>query len=189
MTIAIHQPNFMPYFPFFQKMAQADMFVLLTYCQYEKNNYQNRFFMNGKWYTMSVRNKKELIREKKYINCAYDWGRIKMGLPIYKKYLDKLSVSISEMLFDTNISIIKQACDMLQIDTPIYMDYVTDLTGTDRLVDICKYYGADKYLSGISGRNYLELDKFDKAGIEVIFQDENEMIRKPLLEILHERGY
>ncbi len=55
MIISIHQPNFMPWNPFFEKIQQSDMFVCLTQCQFEKNGYQNRFNFNDKWYTMSVK--------------------------------------------------------------------------------------------------------------------------------------
>ena len=37
MILAIHQPNFFPWWPYFEKIEQADMFVFLTHCQFEKN--------------------------------------------------------------------------------------------------------------------------------------------------------
>ena len=52
MKVTIHQPAFMPWYPFFQKMQLADKFIFLTNCQFEKNGYQNRFNINDKWYTM-----------------------------------------------------------------------------------------------------------------------------------------
>ena len=54
MKIAIHQPNFMPWYPFFQKVESADIFVILSNCQFEKNNFQNRFNIDDRWYTMST---------------------------------------------------------------------------------------------------------------------------------------
>ena len=54
MKLAIHQPNFMPWYPFFQKIQQADIFVILQNCQFEKNNFQNRFNVDNQWYTMRV---------------------------------------------------------------------------------------------------------------------------------------
>ena len=54
MIISIHQPNFMPWNPFFEKIQQSDLFVFLTHCQFEKGGYQNRFNYNNKWYTMST---------------------------------------------------------------------------------------------------------------------------------------
>ena len=40
MRISIHQPNFVPWYPFFQKIQQCDKFIILTHCQFEKNGYQ-----------------------------------------------------------------------------------------------------------------------------------------------------
>ena len=51
MRVSIHQPNFVPWYPFFQKIKEVDVFVILKECQFEKNGYQNRFNFNDKWYT------------------------------------------------------------------------------------------------------------------------------------------
>jgi len=80
-----------------------------------------------------------------------------------------------------NFSVI---CNHLGIKTPIIPDYPTPLTGTERLVDICIKLGAKKYLSGISGRNYLNLKLFEDAGIEVIFQDEATMDKRALVDVI-----
>ena len=42
MKVAIHQPEHFPYLGFFEKMKQADLFVILDDVQYKKNNWQNR---------------------------------------------------------------------------------------------------------------------------------------------------
>ncbi len=76
-VVSIHQPNFFPWYPFFHKLKQADMFVILENCQFEKNNYQNRFNLGGKWYTMSTNKHLLPIVEKKYSNHLEDWAKIK----------------------------------------------------------------------------------------------------------------
>ena len=68
MIVTIHQPNFIPWYPFFQKMEQADLFILLGHCQFEKNGFQNRFQLENTWNTLSVKKGKEPIVEKEYIN-------------------------------------------------------------------------------------------------------------------------
>ncbi|MBI4051257.1 MAG: WbqC family protein, partial [Elusimicrobia bacterium] len=42
---------------------------------------------------------------------------------------------------------------------------------TERLVNLCKKVGARTYLAGAGGRDYMDLKLFDKAGIQVIFQE------------------
>ena len=42
MKATIHQPEHFPYMGFFEKMAMADLFVILDDVQYKKNNWQNR---------------------------------------------------------------------------------------------------------------------------------------------------
>lgn len=185
MIITIHQPNFFPFFPFFQKMMDSDIFVILKYCQFEKNNYQNRFNIDGKWQTMSVNKGLEPICDKKYTNHLEDWRKIKNKLSEYKSILDLFDTCISDSLSDTNINIILKIKDILDIKTEIKFDYYTELKSTERLVDICKKYNGDCYLSGISGKNYLDLNLFNN--INVVFQNEENMIKKPILEIIKKK--
>ena len=59
MIVSIHQPEHFPYLGYFQKMADADAFVLLDNVNYRKNYFQNRNrFMNKngveEWFTIPV---------------------------------------------------------------------------------------------------------------------------------------
>ena len=184
MKVTIHQPAFMPWYPFFQKIQSADKFVFLTYCQYEKNGFQNRFNIADKWHTMSTKKGRSPINEKIYTQPQIDWEKIKRSLPQYSTSLDRLGLHVSNSLCSTNIGIIQEIINLLEIKIKIGTDWPTDLKGTERLVDICEKHGATEYISGLSGAQYLELEKFEEAGIKVTFQDESSMIRKPILEIL-----
>lgn len=182
MTIAIHQPNFFPYYPYFQKMMECDLFVILSQTQFRKGGYENRFNVGDKWHTMSVNSGLQPIGLKRYVSPDKDFGYIKKAFR--SKELWRFDKCISQSLFATNVNIINAFKQILKIETPLEFDYLTTLTGTDRLIDLCKHYKANKYLSGISGKNYLELSKFQEAGIEVIFQDESKMIKKALVDML-----
>ena len=46
-----------------------------------------------------------------------------------------------------------------------------------------------KYISGIGGRNYMDINLFLENEIELIFQDEENMIKKPILQILKEKNH
>lgn len=193
MKLSLHQPNFFPYYPFFQKMEQSDIFLIMVHCQYENRNYQNRFNIGENWYTMSV-NKglqtqqnsapTDSIFSKKYVNFKNDWDKIKNRLPDYRTILDEFDNSICESLSETNISIILKIKKMLNIKTPIIFDYPTQLKSTDRIIDFCEKYNITEYYSGVSGSNYLDVESFNRNNIKLSFQNKIEMISIPILEKL-----
>ncbi len=43
-------------------------------------------------------------------------------------------------------------------------------TSTERLVNLCKAVGADTYVSGIGGRNYMDENMFTKNNIKLEYQ-------------------
>ncbi len=182
MRISIHQPNFVPWYPFFQKIKEVDIFVILKECQFEKNGYQNRFNFNDKWYTMSVKKGLEPIRDKVYIDPKNNWDKIKNSLPKYKSILNEMDKCIGENLAATNFCIISNFCEMLGIDTELEVDQPTDLISTERLLNICKSWGATEYLSGVGGKDYLDVKLFNDNGIKVVFQED--MDRRHTLELL-----
>lgn len=167
MIISIHQPNFLPWAPFFKKISESDIFVLMGHCQFEKNNFQNRFHYRNKWRTIAVNRGMDLIVNKQYVDPKGDWESIKRGLPDKKKVLDNMDHLINTSLYLTNRNIIIYMMNILNIKTQIVFDYPTSLTGTARLVELCKKYGAKTYLSGPSGANYMDLNLFSEANINV----------------------
>lgn len=146
MLIAIHQPNFIPWFPFFEKMARCDAFVILKHCQFEKNGFQNRALVENKWWTMPVQNGMHMeIAIKKYTN----------GID----------------LVDLNIRFIQDICDILhpKLFSKIIYDSPTDKTGTDRIIEICKQNLADEYLVNMEAvEKYLDLKKMADAKIKLV---------------------
>lgn len=164
---------------------ECDMFVVLSHCQYQKNGDQNRFTIHDKRYTMSVNSGFDLISNKRYITWEKDWNKIKCLLKdTYSKELKIFEEFICESMAQTNIAIIKKIADILDIKTKIVIDYPTILKGTDRLVDICNFYGATTYLSGKSGMDYLETSKFSESNISVVYQKYGEGDKLPILEVI-----
>lgn len=184
VVVSIHQPNFMPWFPYFRKISDADIFVIMGHCQFEKNNFQNRFKINDKWQTLRVKKGNDPIIEKEYIDSEQDWETIKRKLPEYREVLEKMDYCISNNLLETNTKIIKHICKELNINTKIKEDFKTNSTKTERLVEICQRYKADKYLSGPSGKKYIDLDGFKKAKIEILYQDSLPARKNSILECL-----
>lgn len=180
MTISIHQPNFCPRASYFEKIAQCDLFVIMSHCQFNSEAYQHRFNIGDKFYTMPVSKRMELIGDTTYKLPFENWARITTKFPKLHHFDDCVHMFLNKM----NTNIIFKTCNLLGIKTDMAFDFPTPLRGTERLINLCKTFGADRYLSGISGRNYLDLPMFEREGIEVIFQDETKMDKRPLCEII-----
>jgi hypothetical protein len=172
MRVAIHQPNFIPWWPFFAKMASVDIFVILTRCQFNREHYQHRFKYQDHWYTMGVKDVRhpDLIINRVYSDPKADWAKIKRRLPQFAAWFSQFDSFISPELWRTNLQIITRIAESLKITTDIIVDPHTTLTGTERLVEICYCLGAKTYLAGRSGANYMEPEKFEKVGIKVEYQ-------------------
>ena len=188
MIVAIHQPQYMPWIGYFDKIDKADVFVILDNVQYKKNEWQNRNrikTVNGwQWLTVPVLYKfSEKINEVK-INNRSNWQRKHMQAlttnyaksPMFAQYKQPIEDILSgnyEYLSQINIALIKYFIDVLGIDTRVFIASEFDLTEepTGRLIDICKATNSNTYLSGKDGINYLSIGKFEEYGIKIIFQD------------------
>ncbi len=101
--------------------------------------------------------------------------------PYWKRYCDFFEGTYNrkwESLFDLNMHLIKGLMGFLKIDTPLVLASSINASGkaSELIIAQCKSVGADVYLSGIGGHNYLDFSLFEKAGIKVIFQDFNSPI-------------
>ena len=74
-------------------------------------------------------------------------------------------------------------CKILRIKTQIIkLSEQSLISGkkSDLILNICKNYNATEYLSGINGKDYLNLNKFKDSNIKVKFQNFNHPIYKQL---------
>lgn len=193
MIMSGHQPNYLPWLGFFDKMRQSDVFVIEDNVQFEVREFTNRNKIKeqkiSKWLTVPVEDvKKRLLINQ--VNIARkaepDWAKnhwlnIKYHYckaPYWAKYSDFFEQTYSKdwtLLIDLNLHLIKGIMGFLGINTPLIMASSLNVTGekSNLILAQCKAVGADVYLSGIGGRNYLDISLFEKAGIKVIFQDFN----------------
>lgn len=188
MKIAIHQPQYFPWLGYFDKIRQADRFVILDDVQYKKNEWQNRNRLKTaqgwQWLTVPVQyHFPETIRQVK-INNTTDWRHKHQQAflsdygkaPHYKDYapfLESLYSQNWENLAELNIHVVRELLKFLAIKTPVTLSSEIPVSGaaTDRLVHICQKLGADHYLSGAGGEAYLDVQKFKDAGIRLSFQE------------------
>ncbi len=199
MIVAIHQPQYLPWIGYFDKIDCADVFVLLDNVQYKKNEWQNRnrikTSQGWQWITVPVLYKyPEKINEVK-INNTVDWRKKHLNALTYnyskapffekhRRFLEKTFSTNWEFLVEINTHVIQYLINALGIDKKIVLASSLRLREgpTDRLVNICKHVQADTYLSGKDGAKYMNLDTFAQAKIKVIFQD----FRHPTYQQLYE---
>jgi len=189
MIITIHQPEYLPWIGFFDRINKSDIFVILDDVGYQKNGFINRNKIKTKdgwqWLTIPVKgrsfNKK--INEV-LIDNGKDWQKKHISLlkdnyskaSYFKEYYSFLEKTFSknwENISDLDIYLIKNITDFLEIRTKIEKASILGVESekTNRLVDICKKFKADTYLSGPGGKNYMDLNLFKKQGIKVVFQE------------------
>ncbi len=195
MLVAIHQPNFLPWLGYFDRMVHADLFVLLDHVQFERRNYQNRTLIRlegeARWLTVPVvqLSQKECIVEKRVDNPAEEttrwWGPNSFNTlryayrkaPHFEEYAPRLKAMLEtrwEKLVDLNIATLEFARDALGIRTPMIRSSTLAVEGqrSELLLDICRKVGATAFLGGMGGsRGYLDKDAFDAAGMGVVWQE------------------
>jgi WbqC-like protein len=188
MRVAIHQPAYLPYPGFFHKLSMADVFVIMDDVQYDKRfTNRNRILVPQGPMWISV----PIVKSDKFqpnmlveINNSIDWrpdhlrkiSNSYANAPFFHLYQDYLKSVYSkdwELLFDLDFELVKAAAGWLGIKIPMLRESELKVTGkaTERLVNTCKAVGADTYISGIGGKNYLEESSFSKNGLSVVYQN------------------
>jgi hypothetical protein len=193
MIVSIHQPHFLPWLGFLQRMAQADLFVLLDHVQFERRNYQNRTMIRmggeARWFTVPViqRSQKERIVEKRVDNRmegARGWGAAHLRTlkhayreaPFLGHYAPQLRQVLEtewERLVDLNQAALDFLRGAFDIRTPLVRSSELAVEGArgELILDICRAVGADTLLAGLGGsRGYLDVAAFARAGVRVEFQ-------------------
>ena len=173
MVVTIHQPEHFPYGGFFQKMNASDLFIVLDNVNYRKNYYQNRNkLLNNnnvdEWFTIQVE-KGATSKHIKDVNVVDGNWKSK----IIKKLQQNLGVDLEHIynhnkLIDINMDSIEYCRRKLNINTPIVYASDLDVSGSksELLANLVNKVGGDVYLSGPSGRDYLELSYFNNIKVE-----------------------
>ena len=183
--VAIHQPNYLPWIGFFQKMALADIFVILDIVQFSKDSYTQRTKIRAKegwiWLTIPLE-KKYYFRPINDIHLPQDekWvKRHKMSIIsnyskckfVDGKFVDEYYSGKFENLQEFNERGIFYLKDKFGIKTEIVraseLDIDDNLKSTDLLVEIVKKVGGNVYISGLGSGKYMEEGKFLMNDIKV----------------------
>ncbi|MBI4437191.1 MAG: WbqC family protein [Candidatus Omnitrophica bacterium] len=189
MTFSAHQPQYLPWIGYFDKIAKSDQFVFLDHVQYKKREFQNRNKIRtprgALWLTVPVITKgryMQLLKEVQIDNSVDwpkdHWASLKTNYtkaPFFKTYAPFFQETYGrkwESLSELNIHLIRFLLKCFGIATPLLMEshIGTETLSTDRLIELAKKLNATTYLSGSGGKEYLEEGKFEKANIRLMYQ-------------------
>jgi hypothetical protein len=189
-VVTIHQPNFLPWLGFFHKMIMADIFILLDNVPFTKNGFQNRVKIKSaqgeQWLTVPVLTKGRYgqLTCEVPINNASRWRRAHLAAlrtnyqraahyPEVVEWLTPLYTDKHERLAAFNLSLIKAVVRHLKLSTKLMVasSLEQEGSGPELLLQLVQAVQGDVYFSGSSGREYLDLNIFNQAGIEVKFQE------------------
>ena len=184
MLVSIHQPECYPQLGFFNKIWASNKFVFLDSVQLRKNYFHNRNKIPGKaadfWLTLPVKGCKNI--NDKWYDLRAPESHIRSIVNTYGSKnadIDKICHIIHESnreanghLATYNISFINKVCKLLDIENNFELssNLVTQYAKSELLLEICLQCEATQYLSGSSGRDYLQSTLFADEGIRITYQ-------------------
>jgi hypothetical protein len=189
MLAAIHQLHYLPWLRYIEKIDRADVFVALDDVQYTKNGFQNRNKIKNAagWMYLTVPIKERAGQRLDEVEIAEvngwnerHWRALQSNYgraPYFKKYARPLAEIYGRSwthLNPLNWEMLTYLCSALGIDTPLVRSSRLGVEGkaTQRLIQICRAVGADRYYSGsYAAQTYLDAAAMESAGIEVVLQE------------------
>jgi len=190
-VVGIHQPNFLPWLGFFNKVLQADVFVLLDDVQFVKGEVTNRVKLlisgEARWLTCPVLtsgsgssniSEKQLDsslrwREKNLMAIRQSYGRH----PFFEQVIGALGPLLSDTepsLVQYNFSLIAAISRGLGLGDEKFRlgsELGVESYSTQRLVDLTKIVGGSCYLTGGGAQGYQDDQLFENAGVAVEYQN------------------
>ncbi|TLG72699.1 WbqC family protein [Culicoidibacter larvae] len=180
--LAIHQPNLFPNIKVLNKIAISNHLNILDDVQFVRNDVQNRVKIRHLtnphqvyWLTASIKNTRKIqnINELQFSDYQTFISKLKGSLTYlysesdyYDELLKFINILISKKEY-SNISDFSVASTLelfkylgINIDISYSSDLGIKEKSTLRLINICKKLGYKNYLSGLGGKNYMDIGEF-----------------------------
>lgn len=193
MILAAHQPHYLPWLGYLDKIRRADKFLLVDHVQFERRNFQNRTRVPGgggpegwRWLTVPVvqKSREERILDKELADDPH-WRRkhcatlhqIYHAAPFYGRYMPPLRAILEARhlkLVDLNLALLRFFLDAFEIRTPLSLtSAMGPIPGqkSEFVLNMCRMAGASVYLSGEGAcRQYLDEKAFHDGGVDIQWQ-------------------
>lgn len=187
MKVAIHQPQYWPWPPYLDKVADADLFIVLDTVDFQKNGLQNRNQIKAaagaQWLTVPVKQRLGQSLLETAVDNTQNWRRKHWSAieqnyrkaPHFARYAPELQALYEqpwERLTELNLRILELLRGWLGIETPVRRSSGMKAAGkaSELVLNLCREAGATRYLSGSGGKDYLDQAAFAAAGVEIVWQ-------------------
>lgn len=189
MIVTILQPSYIPWRGYFHQILKSDLFIFYDDVQFDKRGWRNRNQIKTphgkKWLTIPV-NARGAQTESIPINqikIAWDepWNEVHHKTlkfayhqaphfsdyePMLNQFFGRQDENLADLTIDWTVEI---AGVLGSRKTEFLRSSSLSAGGakSDRLISLLTQVGATHYISGPSAQDYMELDKFEQAGISV----------------------
>lgn len=190
-SVVVLQSNYIPWKGYFDLIHDADLLVFYDDVQYTKRDWRHRNRIkaaNGpEWIIIPAgSDTNRLICEVELKDTNWQqkhWKTLRQNYrscPHFERfesffedfYLGRQWTNLSEM----NQHLIRNiATSLLGIQTEFLGSRAFNLSGQkqDRILELVRKVGAERYLSGPAAKSYIEPERFEAAGIELVWKDYN----------------
>lgn len=181
-VLGAHQPNFLPWLPYFAKIATCDVFVILDDAQYPQGSWVNRVRLDlpggMQWLSVPVHAHLSSLIHQVSIDYSRDW--VKKALAslrqAYSRHahfqtlfpgLEEIFLRRPGRLLELNLSLLDWALNWLGLTPQLVFSsrLQTSGRGSRRLVELCQQLQASHYLAGEGARNYEDVQLYQDAGV------------------------
>ena len=192
MILTAHQPVYLPWLGLFHKIALAETFVYFDQVQYLPKDWMNRNKIRTKsgsiWLTVPVLRKgyRDLKTSEIEINNSIDWQKkhlrsISLNYkksPYFENYIPFFEDVYSrkwKFLGELNEYMLKWFLDELGIKVNFLNanDFKFQGEKSSLILNMCKELNASTYIFGMLGKDYADVQEFEKNNIGLIFQNYN----------------
>lgn len=193
MILTAHQGSYLGWLGLFDKIAQADEFVIYDCVPMDTSSStsfenRNKILTNTGplWLTVPIRRSHGApLSEIRIVDDSSwqkkHWRSIEQAYhkaPFWSHYAADLEpfymATKWRALVDVDEVMLRWLMNAIGLQRPIRRaTAIGDLVGSksERIISMCKAMGATTYIFGKLGRDYADLSAFEEAGIEVRFQD------------------
>lgn len=188
MTVAIHQPDYIPWLGYFHKVYNSDSFIFLDNVQFSNSaghNYRNiktsqglsrikipLAYSHGDLINQ-VTVKDELEWRKNHLKSFYmNYKKATHFDEIYH-FIESIYATETNNLSELNQNFIVSICEKFGFETKFYKSSELNVPGEreERVINLCKKVGGTTYLSGKGAMVYQNPDNFESAGLKLIYSD------------------